>query len=137
MKTEIVRASTIALTLIIPAIAQQAIAGSFKNESIQCYFFKGEKLAIEDTCQASGTSWAGGGGYSLKWSDGVTTQIKFGLQGRGIPVCPSQDQMAVDDTCGQKYSRSIKTLKSIDSRDGAMTCIQLNQKSVCWKFKSP
>jgi hypothetical protein len=50
MNTKIFFASTIALTLIIPAIAQQAIAGSFKNESIQCYFFKGEKLAIKDTC---------------------------------------------------------------------------------------
>jgi hypothetical protein len=50
MNTQAFFASTIALTLIILAIAQQAIAGSFKNESIQCYFFKGEKLAIKDTC---------------------------------------------------------------------------------------
>jgi hypothetical protein len=70
---------------------------------------------------------AGGGGYSLKWSDGVTTQIEFGLQGRGTPVCPSQEQIAVDDTCGQKYYRSIKTLRPVDAGYGVMSCIQLDK----------
>jgi hypothetical protein len=138
MNIQLLSASLIALTLIIPTVAQQAIAGSFKDRSYRCYFFKGETLTIKDICKSDGGSWAGGGGQSLKWSDGTITSIQFGLQGRGTPACPSTDQISVDGTCGEPYYRSTKTLKRLNKPTGnVMECVQLDKKSVCWKFQDP
>ena len=133
MNTRTLFASTIVLLLPITVFPKGAIARTFSNKTIECYFFKGEKLAMQDTCKSDGGSWAGGGGHSLKWSDGVVTNIKFGLQGRGTPTCPGEEQMSVDDKCGKVYSRSAKTLKR-GNRDGNdnITCVQLDRKSICW-----
>jgi hypothetical protein len=104
--------ASIALICAIPVIAQPASAASFKDKPVHCYFFQGEKLAIDNTCKSSGGSWAGGGGHSLKWNDGVTTQITFGLQGRGTPACPNSNQMAVDNVCGKTYYRIGKNTQA-------------------------
>jgi hypothetical protein len=134
MNTKTLFASTIALTLIGSAIVPQiAQARWFKNSSVRCYFFKGETLAMEETCKSDGASWAGGGGHSLKWSDGITTKIKFGLQGRGTPACPIEGQMSVDGKCGEGYLRSTKTLRRVNNpNDDFIHCVQLDRKSVCW-----
>ena len=133
MNIKILFATTIALLLPITVFPKGAIAGSFNNKTVECYFFNGERLALKDTCKSDGVSWAGGGGHRLKWSDGIVTQIKFGLHGRGTPICPSKTQNSVDDKCGDVYSRSTKTLKRIEERGGnSITCVQLDRKSVCW-----
>jgi hypothetical protein len=134
MNTKILFAGAIVLTLLGGAIAPQtAQARSFKNNSVRCYFFKGETLAMEETCKSDGGSWAGGGGHSLKWSDGITTQIKFGLQGRGTPACPSGNQMSVDDKCGEVYLRSASSFRRVKNASGKfIECVQLDRKSVCW-----
>jgi hypothetical protein len=134
MNTKTLFASTIVLTLIGSAILPQiAQARLFKNSSVRCYFFKGETLAMEETCKSDGASWAGGGGHSLKWSDGITTQIKFGLHGRGTPACPIEGQMSVDDKCGEVYLRSTKTFRRVNNANGNfIRCVQLDRKSVCW-----
>lgn len=134
MKIKTLFASTIALTILgsatVPQIAQ---ARFFKNSSVRCYFFKGETLAMEEICKSDGASWAGGGGHSLKWSDGITTQIKFGLQGRGTPACPSKEQIAVDGKCGEVYLRSAKSFRRVNNTNGnTIQCVQLDRKSVCW-----
>jgi hypothetical protein len=135
MKTQTLITSTIALILfgstITPQIAQ---ARTFENATVPCYFFKGETLDLKEICQASGSSWMGGGSHSLKWSDGIVTKIKFGLHGRGTPVCPDKEQVSVDGKCGSTYSRSVKTLKRVDSKgkDETIYCVQLKGKSVCW-----
>jgi hypothetical protein len=117
-------------SLIVPQIAS---ARTFKNNTVRCYFFKGETPVMEETCKSDGGSWAGGGGHSLKWGDGVTTSIKFGLQGKGTPTCPSKDQMSVDGKCGKTYYRSTKTLKQVSGpSDNTILCVQLDRKSVCW-----
>jgi hypothetical protein len=135
MKAQLLVSSTIALTLFGGAIAPQiAQARTFENATVPCYFFKGETLALKETCQSNGASWMGGGGHSLKWSDGVVTEIKFGLHGRGTPVCPDKEQTSVDGKCGSTYYRSGKTLKRINSteKEESIHCIQLKGKSICW-----
>ena len=135
MKIKTLFASTIALTLIGSTIVPQtAQARTFENATVSCYFFKGETLALKETCQSNGASWMGGGGHSLKWSDGVVTEVKFGLHGRGTPVCPDKEQTSVDGKCGSTYYRSAKTLKKINStgKEETIHCIQLKGKSVCW-----
>jgi hypothetical protein len=124
------------LTACFTLIAQGAIAGQFEDRSVKCYFFQNETLAIKETCTSSGGSWAGGGGHSLKWSDGVVSIIKFGLHGRGTPVCPDRSQVSVDGVCGTQYFRSTKTLKrTSESSESTMHCVQLEKKSVCWNFQ--
>jgi hypothetical protein len=127
---------SIALALIGSAIGsspKSAIARSFNNNSVPCYFFKGEVLEIQEVCKSDGGSWAGGGGHSLKWSDGIITRIKFGLHGRGTPVCPSTELTSVDGKCGKTYYRSNTTFKRVkNSSDDTIVCVQLDRKSVCW-----
>jgi hypothetical protein len=134
MNTKILFVGTIVLSLLGNAIAPQiAQARWFKNSSVRCYFFKGETLAMEETCKSDGASWAGGGGHSLKWSDGITTQIKFGLQGRGTPACPIEGQISVDDKCGKVYLRSANSFRRVKNANGkVIECVQLDRKSVCW-----
>ena len=136
MNTKVLFASTTALIMIGSAIVshpKSAIARSFKNNSVPCYYFKGETLELQEVCQSDGGSWAGGGGHTLKWSDGVTTQILFGLQGRGTPTCPTTEQTSVDGVCGKKYYRSNRTFKRVTNfNDNTIMCIQLDRKSVCW-----
>ncbi len=138
MKTQALITSTIALTLIGSAIVsfpKASIAGQFKDRSVHCYFVKGEVIQLNETCTSDGVSWGGGGGHSLKWNDGVVTLIKFGRHGRGERVCPSEDQMSVDDVCGKSYYRSAKTFRRTDSTNGDLiSCVQLERNSVCWKF---
>jgi hypothetical protein len=136
MKTRILSAATIALTLMgstIVSYPKSAIAGYVPNTSVPCYFFKGETLKIQEICQASRATWAGGGGHSMKWSDGVVTNISFGIQGRGEIVCPRTEQIAVDGKCGTIYARSNTTFKRVkDDGSDRLSCVQLTGKSVCW-----
>lgn len=122
--------------------ASGAIAENIKLESIPCYFFRGAKLEIQQTCSYQLVSWAGGGFIRLTWKDGIETKLQFGLQGRGERICPQQgdrpfDSMAVDNVCGKNYLRSPQTLKRI-SQDEAnqlgktIQCTQIKQNSVCW-----
>ena len=133
MNIKILFVTTIVLLLPITVLPKGAIAREFSNKTVECYFFKGEKLAMQDTCKSDGGSWAGGGGHSLKWSDGVVTLIRFGDQSRGVSGCPSRNQNWVDGKCGVTYLRSAKTLKRIDERgENSINCVQLDRKSVCW-----
>ena len=133
MNIKILFATTIAFLLPITVLPKGAIAGFFKDKTVECYFFKGENLVLQDTCKSDGASWAGGGGHSLKWSDGVVTSIRFGDQSRGVSGCRNRSQNWVDGKCGATYSRSAKTLKRIDERgENSINCVQLDRKSVCW-----
>lgn len=136
MKNRQVFLGALALSVIGSAIVgyqKSADARYFTNNTVPCYFFKGETLKIKEICQSDGASWIGGGGHSLKWSDGETTQIKFGLHGRGTPVCLDKEQISVDGKCGANYRRSTKNFRRITNyRDDSMNCVQLTGKSVCW-----
>jgi hypothetical protein len=134
MKSKMLSVSTIALMMLGSAITPQtAIARVFYNNRVPCYFFKDEILEIQEVCQSDGGSWAGGGGHSLKWSDGVITRIKFGVQRRVTHICPSREQVSVDGKCGETYYRSNKTFKrSTSTSEDTMFCVQLDRKSVCW-----
>jgi hypothetical protein len=136
MKTKaLITTAIFASTIVFNA--GSAIARSFNNNTVPCYFFKGEVLEIQEVCQSDGGSWAGGGGHSLQRNDGIITQIKFGLHGRGTPVCPSTELTSVDGKCGKKYYRSSTTFKRVkNSSDDTIACVQLDRKSVCWgRFK--
>jgi len=126
---------TAILTSTITVTIQSAIAGQIPPTPVRCYFFEGETLALKSSCVYKGSSWAGGGGSTLTWKDGVVTGIQYGLQGRGERICSQEDQIAVDGVCGRRYARSLNTLKRIsNNREPAMTCVQLENESVCWKF---
>jgi hypothetical protein len=123
------------LLFTFSATASPANAGSFQNK-MQCYFFTGETLSLQQTCVNEGGSWAGGALFTLTWNDGVTTKVRFGLQGaRGEEgqACPKRNQVEVDGKCGEKYDRSIATLKRTKlSSDPTIVCVQLVKKSICW-----
>jgi hypothetical protein len=131
---------TSSIVLIMP-IEQSTIAGQVKPRLATCYFFQGEKLAIKESCTFESYSWAGGGGSTLTWKDGIKTQHAWGLQGRGERVCPEGEE-SIDRVCGKSYARQPKTLKTLSAIESTQLksrpihCVQLKQKSVCWMQQS-
>jgi hypothetical protein len=121
------------------ALPQVAQAGRVEPESINCWFYKGSTIALKNSCTYESHSWTGGWNAQLTWEDGVRNTITYGKQGRGdYSACPSDEQYAIDGTCGQVYYRNPRTLKRISSRQisnhqSVVTCVQLKQKSVCWQ----
>ena len=119
-----------------------AIAGVNPPRSVRCYFFKGENLEIENTCILKSATWTGGGFRTLRWEDGVVTEMQFGLQGRGWRVCP-EDETSVDGVCGKSYDRHPDDLQRISERESfnmsvnqnrtPVKCVQVRKGSVCWK----
>jgi hypothetical protein len=126
-------ASTILLTLISAAVGSQiAKATEFKDRSGTCYFLKNEKLVLKDNCIISDGSLNGFSSQNLKWSDGIVTKIQFGPQECGDRTYSG---LTVDGVCGKRDIRSIKTLKPPrDDMEAAMSCAQLDKKTICWKF---
>lgn len=125
--------------LVSIAFPQTAQAGRVEPESVKCWFYKGNSIALKSTCTYESHSWMGGWTAQLTWEDGVSNTITYGKQGRGdYSACPSDDQYAIDGTCGKVYYRNSRTLKRVSSSQisngqSAVTCVQLKQKSVCWQ----
>lgn len=115
-----------------------AIARVNKPVKAKCYFFQAEKLMILQTCLYQISTWTGGGGSTLKWQDGVVTQMQFGLQGRGSLVCP-EGKTRVDGFCAATYSRDPSTLRRLPSEvnnlhraNDMLSCVQVRRGSICW-----
>jgi len=134
------------LIIILPHAflnASLVIAGEIKPYQVTCYFFKQGQLILKDkNCIREGWTWTGGGGVKLRWSDGVVTQIKWGLQGRGTPVCQSSEETEVDGVCGKRYELHPTTLRTLRSSElnrypNAIYCTQLKQKSICSQSQYP
>jgi hypothetical protein len=138
MNTKNLFTSTIALTLFGSMIVNSqkiAIARPNPPTPVQCYFFKGETLQLENTCTYQGSSWAGGGSHSLTWKDGIVTSISYGLGARGAKTCADGEFLVDDKVCAVRYSRSSKTLKRISNNSDSdrVNCVQMKGKSICWK----
>jgi len=119
--------------------ANPAHGGEVKPTPVSCWFFRGEKLELQQTCTYRSRSWAGGWAASLHWEDGVPTKIAYGLQGRGEKPC---EDTSVDGVCGVTYFRHPTTLKRISEVEGenrfkesqpTIICIEIQDKSVCWR----
>lgn len=124
--------------LITMLAATPAQAGRVEPTPVSCWFFRGEKLELQQTCIYESYSWAGGGGSTLLWEDGVKTQMAWGLQGRGEKPC---EEMSVDGVCGVMYFRDLTTLERISKAEGeqrqrneqqVVRCVEVRGKSVCW-----
>lgn len=130
------------LLLLSPiAFPQPAQAGRVEPQPVACWFFRGETLELKNTCTYESTSWAGGGGRSLTWEDGIKTSMGFGLVGRGTPACKDSNETAVDNVCGKGYARDAKTLKRmsegqriklVNQDKKFILCIEVRNKSICW-----
>jgi hypothetical protein len=130
----------LALASIVIAIfsAIPAQAGRIEPRPISCWLFQGERIELKNTCIYESTSWLGGGGSKLRWEDGVVTQIQWGLVGRGERVCRENEQQ-IDGVCGKIYYRRLGELSRIlnskySAYNNRIFCVQLKQKSICWKF---
>lgn len=108
---------------------------------VHCWFLRGEEIELQQTCTYESVSWAGGGGSTLLWEDGVKTTLGWGLQGRGRNPCG--DDWRVDGVCGSEYYRRPDTFEVISQTErnhrvmneqDAITCIQVNDHSVCWMW---
>ena len=132
------------LIALIPSVmlilsANPVQAGRTEPQPKPCYFFRGEQLELRQTCIYESTSWAGGGVSKLVWEDGVTTILKWGLQGRGEKT--TCNGMSIDNVCALSYSRHPITLKRI-SRENmermnrndqkVIYCHQTGRNSVCY-----
>jgi len=114
-------------------------AGKLEPTSGECLFFRNGQLEKRQSCTYSGYSWAGGGFTELKWKDGVSTVIHFGIRGRGERPCP---EVGVDGVCGEWHYRDATTFAPLPNaeprqtqRNGIPTlqCVDVNNNSVCWR----
>jgi hypothetical protein len=113
-------------------------AGKVEPTPVPCWFFLGDSLELKQTCIYESVFWMGGGGNTLRWEDGVQTNMTWGMQGRGGIPCVG---ISVDGVCGVTYYRHSTTLKRISKEEkqkpgmkdqSLMTCVQLRNKSICW-----
>ena len=125
--------------LVIGVFVYPAQAGRVEPKSVSCWFFRGEKLELQQTCIYEAQSWAGGGVSSLRWEDGVETKMARGFQGRGEKPCG--EDTSIDGVCGVRYFRDPTTLKRIseveqENRERKsqpmIFCVQVRDRSVCW-----
>jgi hypothetical protein len=138
MKTKVLLTTAIALTIFGSTIVNSlkiAIARQTDPTPVQCYFFKGETLQLENTCTYQGSSWAGGGSHTLTWKDGIVTSISYGLGNRGAKTCTDDEFLVDNKVCATRYLRSSKTLKRISNNTDSdrLNCFQMKGKSICWK----
>ena len=110
-------------------------AGKVEATPVPCWFFREDRLELKQTCIYESVFWMGGGGNTLRWEDGVQTNMAWGLQGRGGRPCVD---IGIDGVCGVTYYRHRTTLKRISQeemrklKESSMTCVQLQDKSICW-----
>ena len=135
------------IALLIPSVflaftAPTALAYMIAPTPVSCWFYRGEKLELQQTCIYSFASWAGGGTSSLTWEDGVKTYIAFGKQSprSGQPNCADK---ILDKVCASTYCRDPKTLVRISKSEQerrysnsqrSVECVEVNNKSVCFLF---
>jgi hypothetical protein len=77
----------------------------------------------------------------LRWFEGVQTKMTWGLQGRGEKPCAED---SINGVCGVIYFRHPTTLQRISEEESqkraincqlAVTCVQIQDKSICWLFR--
>lgn len=124
--------------IILFLFANSAQAGKVEPKPVSCWFFRGEKLELRQTCIYESISWAGGWRATLTWNDGVKTIIASGVQGRGDKAC---EGTKVDNVCGISYLRHPSTLKRLSEAEidrmrmnnrKMVACVQLVGNSVCY-----
>ncbi len=128
------------LPIIMIGVVFPARAGRVESTPVSCWLFRGDKVALKQTCIYESVSWAGGGASSLRWEDGVRTKMTWGLQGRGEKPC-ADGSIGIDGVCSTNYFRHPTTLKQISEEEREsrlknnqriVTCLQLRDKSICW-----
>lgn len=127
------------LLALLPILVTGVVAPARAEPvSIPCWFFRGEKLELQQTCISESHTWIGGGMRWIRWQDGVQTNMAWGLQGRGERPCVD---ISVDGVCGVSYGRHPTTLKRISNEEWenrrrknqpTIGCIQVQDKSICY-----
>ncbi len=92
--------SALLLLQVMGFAVAPAHAGRVEPKSVSCWFFRGEKVELEQTCITEVHNWIGGGVRFIRWEDGVQTTIAWGLQGRGEKPCVD---ISFDGVCGVSY----------------------------------
>ncbi|MBW4419796.1 MAG: hypothetical protein KME13_11275 [Myxacorys californica WJT36-NPBG1] len=109
-----------------------AIAGSLPEKSVPCYFFRGDRVELKQTCTHVAGWGTGAGGAALTWQDRVVTRLAW-----------ENDELSLDGNKAFSYARDRKTLRRLPSdeakrlRDNgasALSCWQTYKygNSVCW-----
>jgi hypothetical protein len=128
------------LIALIPSVmlmlsASPAYAGSTKPQPISCWFFRGDKLELQQTCIYNSFSGAGVWAGYLQWQDGVKTEISRGIVNKR---CKG---LSLDRVCGSSYNRHPQTLQRISDEDSkrmginnqkTIFCVQVDRNSVCY-----
>lgn len=129
------------LPVLVMAISvPPARAGRAEPISVSCWFFRGDKVELKQTCIHESHSWAGGGVGTLRWEDGVQTKIYRGFQENGDKPCGENESL--DGVCAVRYFRHPTSLQRISAeeeaknrlvnRQSSVICLQVRDKSICW-----
>ena len=109
-------------------LARPAYAGRTEPQPVSCWFFRGEKLELQQTCIYQSFSGAGFWAANLQWEDGVKTRISRGIASKDDRRC-KDDGLSLDRVCGSYYNRHPQTLRRISDKDSKRMGIN-NQKTI-------
>jgi hypothetical protein len=129
------------LPILVMAISvPPARAGRAEPIPVLCWFFRGDKVELKQTCIYESRSWAGGGVGTLRWEDSVQTKIYRGFQENGDKPCGENE--SIDGICAVRYFRHPVSLQRISAeeeaknrlvnRQSSVICLQVRDKSICW-----
>jgi hypothetical protein len=127
-------------SMILILSGSPSYAGSTEPKPVSCWFFRGEKLELQQTCIYQSFSGAGVWAAFLQWEDGVKTRISRGIASKDDKRC-KDDGYSLDRVCGLSYYRHPQTLNRISDEDSkrmrmnnqeAIFCVQVGRNSVCY-----
>jgi hypothetical protein len=110
------------LPILVMAISvPPARAGRAEPISVSCWFFRGDKVELKQTCVHESHSWAGGGVGTLRWEDGVQTKIYRGFQENGDKPCGENE--SIDGVCAVRYFRHPTSLSRPEGNSKHLTFV--------------
>ncbi len=109
-------------------VGQPAKAAITYPTPVRCYFFRGERVEIQETCILSSGSGTSSGEITLQWPDGVITKMRW-----------RNDRLSIDGYDAFMYWRDSRNFQrlptNIDRTENLLKCWQSESSgnSVCWR----
>ncbi|MEG4818276.1 MULTISPECIES: hypothetical protein [unclassified Microcoleus] len=74
--------------LALGIVVIPARSGRIEGASVSCWLRRRDLVELKQTCIYESVSWAGGGGRTLRWEDGVQTKMTWGFLGAEKDLVP-------------------------------------------------
>jgi hypothetical protein len=128
---------TTSIAILSVAFIQPADSRPYPDQSGVCYFFRGQRQELTQSCVISAGYGAGGHYAVLQWPDGVNTRIIM------TNSCPNEDYdengfcgYTVDNYEAVPYQRNVFLETTTIADEDNLDCYRVvaTGNSVCYRF---